>query len=103
MIWSLCNLVPLVTVILGAFKTTAEIYLGPFVLPETWNFTNFRTAFQKANVLNGIFNSALYGVLSVIFIILLSTMAGHSDVIVRMCSAYPKRTSSANSMPPIVT
>lgn len=76
-LWSLCNLVPLVTVIFGAFKTTAEIYLGPLVLPEKWSMKNFETALLKANVLNGIFNSILYGVLSVFFIILLSTMAGY--------------------------
>lgn len=74
-LWSLVNLVPLAVVALGAFKNTAEIYLGPFVLPNVWSLRNFDTALLKANVLNGIGNSFLYGLLSVALIVALATMA----------------------------
>ncbi len=76
-IWSMVNLIPLIVVVLGSFKNTAGIYLGPFVLPESWNFTNYDTALLRANVLNGIGNSFLYAVLSVTAIVLLASMAGY--------------------------
>jgi raffinose/stachyose/melibiose transport system permease protein len=75
--WSLINLIPLFVVTFGSFKNTAGIYLGPFVLPESWNFTNYETALLRANVLNGIGNSFLYAILSVVAIVLLASMAGY--------------------------
>lgn len=75
-LWSVCNLVPLFVVAMGSFKTTAEIYLGPFVLPEKWNLINYETAFLRANVLNGIANSFLYALCSVVIIVVLAAMAG---------------------------
>lgn len=75
--WSLLNLIPLFMVIISAFKNSSEIYLGPFVLPSSFYLTNFATAFSRSNVLNGIMNSFIYSILSVIIILVLALMAGY--------------------------
>lgn len=76
-LWSLLCIVPLLVVILGSFKTSSEIMLGPFVLPASWDFHNYTTAFSLGNVIGGICNSFFYGIVSVAIILALSSMAAY--------------------------
>ena len=76
-VWSLFNIIPLFVVAMGSVKNTAEIFRGPFSLPETPRWENFVTAVIRSNVLRGIFNSFMYAVVSVFIIIILSLMAGY--------------------------
>ena len=76
-IWSIFNLVPLFVVILGAFKKSSEIYLGPFVLPKSFEWRNFEVAFLRSNVLTGIMNSFIYSMISIVILLILSLMAGY--------------------------
>ncbi|MCL2034612.1 MAG: carbohydrate ABC transporter permease [Oscillospiraceae bacterium] len=76
-IWSLLNLVPLAMVTMGSFKSTAEIYLGPFALPSRFSWENYDRAILRSNVLRGIFNSFSYAIVSVLIILALSLMTAY--------------------------
>lgn len=75
-LWACMNIIPLIVVILGSFKNTNEIYMGPFQLPEIWSFKNYDKAILRSGVLKGIFNSFTYAIISVILIMVIALMAG---------------------------
>jgi raffinose/stachyose/melibiose transport system permease protein len=75
--WSIINLTPLFVVIFGSFKTTNEIYMGPFVPPKALDWSNYNKAIMQSGVLKGILNSFCYGLVSVIIILVVALMAGH--------------------------
>ncbi len=56
-IWAIIVIYPLVWMFIGAFKTNAEIYSSPWSLPETFNFTNFVSAWTDYNIGKSFFNS----------------------------------------------
>lgn len=67
-------LLPFTMMILNSFKTTREIFLYPFGLPESFSLSNFKDAWVKANIGRGYLNSALIACFSVIGILFTSTM-----------------------------
>ncbi len=67
--------VPIVVILLGAFKDTKEFAnTGVFELPSSWSFRNFKTAFFEGKVLLGLKNTALLLVASCAGTILTGTM-----------------------------
>ncbi len=68
-------IIPLLVVLIGAFKTHEE-YIGTnvFTLPEVPQFTNFKTAFIEGDVLRGLFNTAIILVVSCFGTIVTGTM-----------------------------
>lgn len=58
-IWSLAVLYPIVWMILGAFKSNAEIYSNPWGMPESFNFGNFVDAWTNYNIDISVFNSLI--------------------------------------------
>ncbi|WP_226580723.1 carbohydrate ABC transporter permease [Halobacillus litoralis] len=58
-IWSLAVLYPIFWMILGAFKSNAEIYSNPWGLPESFSFSNFADAWTNYNIDTSVFNSFL--------------------------------------------
>ncbi len=68
-------IVPLLVVLIGAFKTHDEyITTNVFTLPETPQFQNFVTAFVDGDVLLGLFNTAIILVISCVGTIVTGTM-----------------------------
>ncbi|SFK09623.1 N-acetylglucosamine transport system permease protein [Halobacillus dabanensis] len=56
-IWSLAVLYPIFWMVLGAFKSNAEIYANPWGLPESFSFGNFVDAWSNYNIDSSVFNS----------------------------------------------
>lgn len=56
-IWSLAVLYPIFWMVLGAFKSNAEIYSNPWGLPESFSFSNFANAWSNYNIDTSVFNS----------------------------------------------
>ena len=68
-------ILPLLVVLIGAFKTHDEyITTNVFALPEVPQFSNFKTAFINGKVLNGLANTALILLVSCFGTIVTGTM-----------------------------
>lgn len=76
----LCSLVPLITILLAAFKTSDEYNsTGPLVPPRNWfNFSNFGTAFRDGNMLQGILNTGIILAVSLVGTVLIGTMTAYA-------------------------
>lgn len=72
--FSLVALIPVVSCVVTAFKTDAEYQsTNVMTLPSSWfNFSNFVSAFQKANMGRGFINSTII----LIFVLICSTLIG---------------------------
>lgn len=69
---------PFYLMIVNAFKSKKEIFMGVLGLPEAWSFDNFVEAFIDLDFVNSLWNSVLITVVSVVVIILFSSMAGYA-------------------------
>ncbi|MGP4061197.1 carbohydrate ABC transporter permease [Halobacillus litoralis] len=56
-IWSLAVLYPIFWMILGSFKSNAEIYANPWGLPDSFSLSNFVDAWSNYNIDTSVFNS----------------------------------------------
>ena len=72
-------ILPLVTVVFGAFKTNEELLTSnPLALPKNWlNFENFITAWTKGNMSTGFFNTIIILAVSIAATILTDTMTAY--------------------------
>jgi raffinose/stachyose/melibiose transport system permease protein len=75
--WALMNLFPILVMLLSGFKSTAEIFMKPFGLPERWSLANYVTAWRKASFAVYFQNSVLVSVVSIALIVLVSSMAAY--------------------------
>lgn len=73
----LVYLVPFILVVINSFKPTKEFLENPLTLPQAFSLSNFAIAFQKMNFLNGLTNTAVITVVSVLLIALFSAMAAY--------------------------
>lgn len=71
-------LAPFYLMIVNAFKTKKEIFMGVLGFPEKWTTANFVEAFIDLDFLNSLFNSLLITFVSVGIIIFFSSMAGYA-------------------------
>ena len=57
---SIITLLPISTVVFGSFKTSQEFAsLGPFQLPSSLNFENYKEVLVKGNMIRAFFNTAI--------------------------------------------
>ncbi|MCT2536718.1 carbohydrate ABC transporter permease [Aquibacillus koreensis] len=70
-------LVPFIIVVMNSFKATQHFIESPFSLPKSLNFSNYVDAFQSMNFMQGIFNSLLLTVGSIIVIVFFSAMTAY--------------------------
>lgn len=72
-------ILPLLTVIFGAFKTHNELLSGNALsLPQNWlNFENFVTAWTKGNMATGFFNTIIILIVSIAATIMTGTMTAY--------------------------
>jgi len=74
---SLAMLVPLVIILLNAFKTSKEAATMSLSLPSEWVFSNFMVVIERGKLLTSFLNSLLYTSVSVIVCVLLSALASY--------------------------
>lgn len=69
---------PFYLMLVNAFKTKKDIFMGVLGVPKEWNFSNFVEAFNELDFLNSLFYSVLITVVSITIIIFFSSMAGYA-------------------------
>jgi raffinose/stachyose/melibiose transport system permease protein len=66
---------PILWLLLAAFRPNMELLTQPFSFPKALTLENFVTIFTTSHVLTYIKNSAIISVISLVFIVILSSMA----------------------------
>ncbi len=74
---SLLVIVPLLLVILNAFKGDGETLNMTLALPKTWNISNFSTVIEKGKLIKSFFNSLLYAGLGTVVTVFFAAMASY--------------------------
>lgn len=72
------TLLPLIMAILGSFKTNAELTTGASFFPTTWQFSNYATAWEKANFARFMWNSFYISTAVTIGVLLVTSMAAYA-------------------------
>jgi len=71
-------LVPIIIMVFSAFKTSPQIFQGPFALPDFTHIDNLAKIWNETNFLRYLFNSVLVTGTSIVFILVLGTMAAYA-------------------------
>ena len=74
---TLLVLVPMVLILLNAFKGDGETLTMTISLPKTWNFGNFATVIEKGKLLRSFFNSLLYAGCATILTVFFAGLAAY--------------------------
>ena len=74
---SLLVIVPLVLIIINAFKSDGETLAMTMQLPKVWNFSNFATVIEKGKLLRSFFNSFLYAGVGTLVTVFFASMAAY--------------------------
>lgn len=74
---SMFVLIPLVLIILNAFKGNNETLTMTMALPKTWNWENFKVVFEKGKLGTSFLNSLLYSSVSTILTVFFGGMAAY--------------------------
>lgn len=72
---SLIILVPLVVTFLGGFKTSGELLLSPFSLPNVWRTENYTSVLQGSSFWRQLLNSTLVMIATATGVVVLASMA----------------------------
>lgn len=70
-------LLPFFIIVMNSFKTTQKFVDEPFSLPESLQITNYVSAFNNMNFLQGLLNSSIITITSVLFVVIFSSMTGY--------------------------
>jgi raffinose/stachyose/melibiose transport system permease protein len=71
-------LIPIVLVVMLAFKPTAEIYATPFALPQSWSPANLMTIWRETAFARYLMNSLIVTASAVTAILIVSYMAAYA-------------------------
>ncbi|ACU38444.1 carbohydrate ABC transporter permease [Actinosynnema pretiosum subsp. pretiosum] len=74
-IYAALLIVPLYYFIVSSFKTNEEIFESPLAFPSTWDFGNFTTAIDQADLVPAVANSALTTLGALVLTLLLALPA----------------------------
>lgn len=85
---SLLILIPLLIMLLGAFKNSAEVTAFDLALPQKWLFENFKAVFEQGKLLLAFKNSIFITVISTGITILVSSLA--SFILARRSSRFSR-------------
>lgn len=72
---SMIIIVPIMIMVLGSLKTSAEADAMNLSLPSKWMFENYVIIFQQAKILQALFNSVFVTTVSTIIVILTASLA----------------------------
>ncbi len=75
---SITCLFPVFWMLSSSLKTQEQVFSKMTLLPETWNWSNYVTAFVKADFGQYFFNSLFYTVVGVFFVVLISSLAAYA-------------------------
>ncbi|MDR3111754.1 MAG: carbohydrate ABC transporter permease [Elusimicrobiota bacterium] len=75
---SLSCVFPVFWMVSSSLKTQEEVFSKMSLLPSTWNWSNYVTAFVKADFGQYFLNSVFYTVVGVFFVIFISTLAAYA-------------------------
>ncbi|HEY8447913.1 MAG TPA: carbohydrate ABC transporter permease [Thermomicrobiales bacterium] len=70
-------LIPIVMVVLGSFKTVDQFFDRPYGLPESFDFFNYRKAWDEANIQSSLRNSVIATVCGVFFSTVFACLASY--------------------------
>jgi len=76
-IFSILMLIPLVLIIINAFKPATECLTLNFSLPSKLDFSNFTTVIEKGKLGQSFLNSLLYATLATLITVFLGSMAAY--------------------------
>lgn len=77
-LWSSIVLFPLYIMVMNSFKDRLGIYRNTFGLPETWNISNYTDVLRSGDFLIYFKNSFIAVVSSLVFVMLLGSMAAYA-------------------------
>ena len=75
--FSLLMLIPLVLIVVNAFKPDSEALTMTLSLPKEWDFSNFAVVIEKGKLVRSFFNSLLYAGCATILTVLFGSMAAY--------------------------
>lgn len=77
-LWLLCitMFLPMIFVIVNAFKTFGEVVMEPLAVPEVWKLDNFKEVMKTGNYIKVFLNTVYFAVLSGAIVLSLGSMAG---------------------------
>jgi raffinose/stachyose/melibiose transport system permease protein len=75
---TILTIVPLLWLLLSSFKTTPELFRGPFGLPAHWSFANFSGALSAQPLVQYFRNSVVIAVTSTAATVIIATMAAYA-------------------------
>jgi N-acetylglucosamine transport system permease protein len=78
LVWCVTVIFPMVWLLLGSLKSSAEIYMNPWGLPRGWFFENYGAAWTGMKVGTYFLNSVLYIGISIPIALLLNAMAAYT-------------------------
>jgi raffinose/stachyose/melibiose transport system permease protein len=68
-------LIPILTAILGGFKTSAELNVAPFSLPTVWHIDNFATVLSQGAFWQSLLNALIVTILTVVLLLIVACPA----------------------------
>lgn len=74
---SLLVIIPVVLIVLNAFKGDGEALTMTMELPKTWNWSNFAKVIEKGKLIGSFFNSLLYAGTSTVLTVILASLAAY--------------------------
>ncbi|MFF2596947.1 carbohydrate ABC transporter permease [Priestia megaterium] len=77
LVFSILNLVPVLWMIMNAFKSEKEYAINPFGLPKEWHWENFLYAWKSADLSTFFTNSILITVISTVLTVLLGALTSY--------------------------
>lgn len=75
--WVVVICAPLLWVLMSSFKTTAQIFQSPFMLPTSFNFDNYVSAWTTASIGSYFFNTVIVVGFSLVIVMLLGAMCAY--------------------------
>lgn len=77
-LWSIAVLYPIIWMLIGSFKSNAEIYANPWGLPASFNFQNFTDAWNNYNIDVGVFNSLIVTIFGALLTLVLAVPTSYA-------------------------
>ncbi|NHN31445.1 carbohydrate ABC transporter permease [Paenibacillus agricola] len=74
---SVINIIPILWMVIGSFKTEGDYATNPLGLPKVWNFSNYAEAWKVAHLGTYFWNSVLVTAASIILTVLLGALTSY--------------------------
>lgn len=75
--WAVVTIFPLIITFLNSLKDNEGIMLGMFTIPETFLWSNYTEAFEKAHILQAVGNSLFFAAASTVLTIVIGMLAAY--------------------------